>query len=224
MPTGSSTAMDPVSSSEGGADDSDERSESERDILAAFLGGLGEGGVEGGWEVGKSARRSPRSFTLLGLRRGFYAPRLSAIIHSCPFHGMISTRPRPCAYDHGPFLRFDTCLHLLRSSRVVKKRYITSCLCPKANKVASTRNHCNDKLYSFRDPKTWLLTRLSLKHLAIMGRTGVDDRLKHIASRTTWGCERFEHPRHAFRSRKRQRQRQRQRRGSCRERGPVNSI
>lgn len=36
IPTGSSTAMEAGSSSEGGADDSDERSESERDMLDMF--------------------------------------------------------------------------------------------------------------------------------------------------------------------------------------------
>lgn len=37
MPTGSSMAMEPVSSSDGGADESDESSESDRDMLDMFV-------------------------------------------------------------------------------------------------------------------------------------------------------------------------------------------
>lgn len=95
MPTGSSMAMEPVSSSDGGADESDDRSESERDMFDMFVV-LSAGG---GGEARQSGRIRGRSSTLrycylLGLERGFYAPGLSGIIENSPYPGMINTQSR----------------------------------------------------------------------------------------------------------------------------------
>lgn len=81
MPTGSSRAIGPTSSSEGGADDSDERSESERDMFD-MIGVLARcDAFEGEVTVDKSAPRRSSLTDATRLKRGFHAPGLSGIIN-----------------------------------------------------------------------------------------------------------------------------------------------
>lgn len=91
MPTGSSTAMAPDSSSEGGADESDESSESESDMLDVF-GGCSKEGVAARVRGGQvRAAGSSVALLLPGWERGFYARGLSGIARCSPHQAMIST-------------------------------------------------------------------------------------------------------------------------------------